>query len=200
MKVYIMKKVILPLAICLVPFTAFAASSSYSEINFDKHCQFAKQDQKEPSMGASAICTIDDKPIIHFEEGDLRQSLGFGAAKQYESFGPFNNIGKTIEWRAFQGTTFAAITRFHIENSHLGDAKSKAPVGQVLAIHRVALYPNDTTCIIGLVDALANKHANQLARDIADKHTLNFDCLVDLPKYHGKRGKFSADFMKTLPE
>ncbi|MEM7301534.1 MAG: hypothetical protein AAF468_10675 [Pseudomonadota bacterium] len=172
-----------------------AADSLYSKLDFDKHCTFEKPaSEEEEGMGASGVCRIPDFPEIHFAEGDLRHSAGFGAPKQFESFAQFNSMNNTIEWRfGSDGVAYAAIVRFFIENINPAtgavDPKRK---GQVLVIHRVASGGDKNTCVVGMVDARANENANQLARDVADGDAAIFQCGVDKAKYHGRVGKFAG--------
>jgi len=43
--------------------------------------------------------------------------------------------------------------------------------------------------VVGYIDARANKNANAIARNVADKFARNFKCGTDTPKFHGKRGE-----------
>ncbi len=176
----------------LYPYESF-----YTKLNLDRDCIFKKPaNEEEAGMGNSGVCRINDAPVIYFMEGDLRQSLGFGAPKEYQTFGPFNRMNTTIEWRIAQDRSYAAIVRFFIENSNMKTGMvDKASEGQVLVIHRVAQYHEDKTCIVGMVDAKANRNANVLARKVADELASSFDCKTDRPQYHGKRGKLAGDLM-----
>jgi hypothetical protein len=186
---------------CAISSTIGAAESSYpyesfyTKLNLDQDCIFKKPaNEEEAGMGSSGICRVKNAPVIYFMEGDLRQSLGFGAPKEYQSFGQFNHMNATIEWRIAQDRPYAAIVRFFIENSNTKTGMvDKASEGQVLVIHRVAENLEDETCIVGLVDAKANRNANVLARKVADELASSFECATDRPKYHGKRGRFAGD-------
>ena len=57
-----------------------------------------------------------------------------------------------------------------------------ATEGQVLVVTKVA---PDATCHIAYVDALANKNANELARQAADETAMEFDCANE-PRIVGK--------------
>jgi len=197
LQVFTLKPLALVMIVVLAPLSAWSAESSYSNLDFDKHCKFEKaSDDENAGPGSSAICQIGDAPAIYFEEGDLRQSAGFGAPKQYQSFGQFNRMNNVIEWRGENDNPYAAIVRFFIENMNPDTGSpDKAYLGQVLVIHRVAAHEEAGTCIVGLVDARANKNANVLARQVADDLAMSFDCNTDRPKYHGKRGKYAGDLM-----
>jgi hypothetical protein len=45
--------------------------------------------------------------------------------------------------------------------------------GRILVVTRLGV---GKVCHVGYVDARANAKANELAREIADKHARNFDC------------------------
>ena len=188
-----------PLALAIIvafaPVNAWSDESSYSKLNFDKHCKFENPaSEEEAGMGARAVCQIDDAPVIFFEDGDLRHSAGFGAQKDFQSFGQFNRMNTTIEWRSDNQGPYAAIVRWFIENmnpdSGMADKKYE---GQVLVVSRVATQPQESTCIVGMVDAKANKNANVLARKIADTVASPFNCASDRAKYYGNRGDLSGD-------
>jgi hypothetical protein len=174
---------------------SMAAESSYSKLDFDRHCTFEQpKSEEEAGMGAEGVCRIPGAPVIHFAEGDLRQSAGFGAPKLFESFGQFNRMNQTIEWRSAEGAPYAAIVRFFIENMDPATGSvEKSREGQVLVVHRVAQNPGDTTCIVGMVDARANSKANELARQLADTMAIGFRCGSDRAEYHGKVGPYAGD-------
>ena len=48
-------------------------------------------------------------------------------------------------------------------------------------------------CVVGYVDALANRNANQLARDVADTEAADFICTKDQAVFHGRRGRLSGN-------
>lgn len=180
-----------------------AAQTSYTKFDLDKDCKWNAPESMLDGLAASAICKFKNKPNMHFYEGDLRQSVSFGAEKPFESFGGFNYMNEVIEWRADNnGVIFAAINRFYVSyyDQKLGDFDPDNP-SQILMVHRVAQSPNDQSCIVGLVDARANKNANQLARQIADNLAMSFDCLTAQPQYHGQKGdNTAAHFSKPQPD
>lgn len=185
----------------LMSVMAAAADSSYTKYNLDKDCKFDDPDDDEMAgMGASAICKKAGKPDFYFSEGDLRHSVGFGAQKTFESFGVWNNMGSTVEWRSDQNGIYAAILRFYVSNYNNDTGEfDTGNQGQILMVHRVANTTADSTCVIGMIDARANKDANILARKVADTLTNSFDCALDIPQYHGIKGEHSADFMVFKP-
>ena len=103
-------------------------------------------------------------------------------------------MNTTFEWRSDNQRPYAAIVRWFIENTNPdGGIPDKKHEGQVLVISRVATHIQGSTCVVGMVDVLANKNANMLARDIADRLARSFDCSNDRALYHGNRGKLSGD-------
>lgn len=163
-------------------------TSAYTKLNYDKHCKTLE----EYELGVSAKCTGYKDYPVYFSEGDLRQMVRFGHAnpksKRWQSFGGFNNVGETIEWRLSSGTPIATILRWYIDSGEEGVSES-----QILVVSTIATHDNpENACIAGYIDARANKNANILARKIADTLALNFNCAVDKPVYHGERGKFSG--------
>lgn len=170
--------------------SASAADSAYTKINFEKTCVF----HSEYEQGASAYCSGYKGYPVHFDEGDLRQMVRFGhvakLANQWESFGQFNRINDTIEWRIKDGKPFAAILRWFIENSNSDGVPTKKFEGQVLVVSKVADHENPTSCVVGYVDARANKSANALARKLADEQAENFVCASHKPQVIGKIGPY----------
>ncbi len=169
---------------------ASAAESAYTKINFEKTCVF----HSEYEQGASAYCTGYKGYPVHFDEGDLRQMVRFGHVaslnNQWESFGQFNRINDTIEWRLRDGKPFATILRWFIENPDSDGVPSKKVEGQVLVVSKVADHENPTSCVVGYVDARANKSANVLARKLADERAESFVCASDKPQIIGKKGRY----------
>ena len=145
--------------------------SQYTDIDFDQ-CTTIEADD----MGATSACPgYKGYPVV-IGEGDLRMFVTFGikpteekAAEQ--TLGPFNHLGKKIEWRIeSDDDTFqprATIIRWFTAGDN-GEDK-----GQVLVVTQIKL---GATCQIALIDALANKNANTLARQIADEKAGSFDC------------------------
>lgn len=197
MSLIITRPTLVAIMVSFIVSTAIAQESRYTTINLDKDCVFEQPANDENAgPGSSAVCRIKGVPVIYFVEGDLRQSLGFGAPQKYQTFGQFNRMSATVEWREHQGRPFAAIMRFFIENMNPDSgAVEKSREGQVLVVHRVAQNSKDQTCIVGMVDARANKNANVIAREVADEITEDFKCGKDRPNYYGKKGQYAGDLM-----
>ena len=201
------------IAITTVALTIFAAgfasayaqnyTSAYTKLDFDRHCKIFNKHE----LGIDAKCSGYVQPgkpksqewPVYFSEGDLRQMVRFGhaqkEARQWESFGEFNQIGQTIEWRLWDGKPVAAILRWFIENTNPDTGiQDKKHQGQVLVVSTVADVDNrDNACVAGYVDARANKNANKLARQISDSLAPDFVCGIDKPKFHGARGKLAGN-------
>lgn len=176
--------------------STLAGESAYSKLDFDRHCIFEEPtSEEEAGIGAKGICQIQGFPTIYFAEGDLRQSAGFGAEKEFESFSQWNVINKTIEWRRIgpNSNYHATILRWFIENLNLETGSpDKKHKGQVLVVSKVAESEDGETCVVGMVDARANSNANAMARSIADDLVPAFRCGVDRSRYHGKVGQYAG--------
>jgi hypothetical protein len=129
---------------------------------------------------------------VRVAAGDQRVYISFGprakdepAARQ--TLASFNSEGKTIEWRierARDGKTrpFAAILRW---NTTISGDQGEIVRGQVLVVTRL---PPGGVCHVGYVDGRANPNANDLAREIADRHAREFRCTGDKPVILGEKG------------
>ena len=135
--------------------------------------------------------------------GDQRVMISFGPrAKEepaaHQTLASFNGEGKTIEWRIEKGANqkrpFAAIMRWSTTKP---DDKGDQIRGEVLVVTRL---PPGAVCHVGYVDGRANRNANELAREIADKHAREFHCRKDTAVMLGAIGPgFSepADFSEN---
>lgn len=172
-----------------------AAESVYTDLVVEKCKELVMPNPDEPGGDFMSVrCRGLGKYQVLFKEGDLRQSLHYGFVKQsiidraFESFSSFNFVKPKIEWRVDEnGTPYAAIQRFVV-----GESGNE---GQVLAISRVGQPQDEEGCPVGYVDALANRNANVLAREVADTIAASFRCGKDTPQYHGKRGPKAGDPM-----
>jgi hypothetical protein len=172
------------LATLLVATPAMAQSgftSAYTDLDIDQ-CLVLEADD----FGASWACPGYKGFPLMVQEGDLRFSLSYGFNPKANSAGfqtlpPFNNLGGKIEWRLSNAKGYwfpiATIVRYHTADSETGKDK-----GQVLVVSQIK---DGNSCHIAYVDALANKDANVLARQEADKAG-SFDCANDEPEVIGK--------------
>lgn len=172
---------------------AQALTSTYTKIDIEQSChQISKYE-----LGATFKCKGYKGIPIYFSEGDLRQSVVYGFANPeklpWQSFGEFNHISGTVEWRIHNNQPVAAIMRWFIENTNTDTGETgKEDRGQVLVVSKIIAHEGEKSCPVGYVDARANKNANILARKIADTLAADFDCTHDVAKFHGKRGKTSG--------
>ncbi len=170
-----------------------AAESVYTTLDLEKDCTFYRADEH----GASGYCQGYKGYPILFDEGDLRQMVRFGhvatISGQWESFGQFNHVNNTVEWRILENRPYAAILRRFVENSDENGNTTEAVRGQVLVVSRVADHENPTSCVVGYVDARANANANELARKLADEAARSFVCGTDRPTFKGNKGPHAGD-------
>jgi hypothetical protein len=172
-------------------------ASAYTTIDFEKGCTVVSENDEGASI-AMRCKGLDNHPV-NYAEGDLRAAVTFGEQPAgyeapWQSFGPWNRINKTIEWRLKGDQPVATILRWFIDNidPETGSADPKRE-GNVLVVSRLAGLDGKPGCMVGLVDARANPHANDIARRIADTEAEDFDCAADKPEYHGKRGPYAPD-------
>ncbi|MCO6184861.1 hypothetical protein [Rhizobium sp. L1K21] len=183
---------------------AFANSSVYTDLVFEQ-CEKVS----EYEDGVQLKCDGYEDYPVYFKEGDLREAVFFGKLSPllidegFESFGSFNHVNTKVEWRLDEdGTPVAAILRWFIENVNPETGASDEKFrGQVLVVSRVAQGDEDGLgCVVGYVDALANKDANERAREIADEEALDFACGYNEPMWWGERGEKAGQEMRYLPE
>lgn len=193
---------------------AAAAESVYTTLNFnDDSCKPVNPvvTQEEQDMGVVAVTCPGYKGYsVQFNSDDERETVHYGdpqtatTGAAWESFSPFNSIVDKVEWRIEKGVPFAAIQRFMIstgEEEPAPGSNAKGPVkGQVLVISKVGQPGQPSGCVVGLVDALANPDANDLARSTADALAPGFKCGQHKAVYHGKRGDRSADLQASFDE
>jgi len=191
-----------------------AAESAYTTLNFnDDSCKPTGEPptQEDLDLGVSSVLCPGLKGYpVQFESNDERETVHYGdpakttTGASWESFLPFNSIADTFEWRLENGIPFAAIHRFKISTGEEEPAPGsgvKGPVkGQVLVISKVGQPDGPAGCVVGLVDALSNVDANELARKVADEVAPGFKCGKDKAKYHGKRGEKAADLQTYFGE
>ncbi len=150
--------------------------------------------EKQYEAGGEALCPGIDGYDIHFGEFDLRQRTDFGPIdERWEfpgGFSGFNRTGSTVEWRLDDGKPFSATLRWFVQT--YDDETEDLAEAQMLVVSTVADPDKPEgqrkSCIVGIVDALANPDANLIARDIADSYAREFRCGADRPKLYGATG------------
>lgn len=196
-----MRRILLAASTLVALATATAASGSYSSVytklDFKNACTTISENEEGASI--TLRCAGLGEHPVNYAEGDLRAAVTFGEQPAgyeapWQSFGPWNRVSETVEWRLKNGEPVAAIQRWFIDNidPETGSADPKRE-GNVLVVSRLAGLGGKPGCMAGLVDARANPHANDIARRVADTIAETFDCTSDKPEYHGKRGPYAAD-------
>lgn len=169
------------------PAEANRVKSLYTTIDL-KLCKRIKRHRD----GSAWMCEGLAGLPVYFAEGDLRQFVSVGAEAQKrraatQTLGAFNSIFEsgstraTVEWRfdrrGERKLPYAIIVRFHTSR----DGRT----GDVLVVSKVS---DTDTCHVAYIDALANRDAIAIARQIADKQTKTFDCRRE-PRTEGATGK-----------
>jgi hypothetical protein len=177
---------------------ALANDSAYTKIPDDIGvCETLFVDDE--AGGGSWRCPGYKDYAVILAEGDLRMSVAYGelntrSLEAWQSFGIFNSIGNTVEWRLDSaGTPFATILRWKTDGIDGDGNMNEALGGQVLVVSKVGQPGNGEACVIGYVDARANGNANELARDAADQHGVSFSCATDQAPWYGIRGPFAPE-------
>jgi hypothetical protein len=182
-----MRAVLLLALLALTP-AAQAADSVYTKVNFDADCR----EEQSDDTGGSWTCKGYGDYAIKFAEGDLRQSAFYGELGPwyekgaFETFTGFNNARETIEWRMQAGVPVATIRRWHVSPG-TKDNGDPLPEAQVLVVSKVGQKGVGDACVVGYVEATANKDANEIARKVADEQAAGFRCREIKPKWHGAR-------------
>ncbi|MEP2942491.1 MAG: hypothetical protein ABJL18_11435 [Hyphomicrobiales bacterium] len=198
--------------IILLALTAYAYSgkvaSIYTKLNLDTDCMLLDGiTEEEAEQGGILRCKGYGTYPIYIKYGDLRESVHFGNLSQpfidsaWESFNVWNSANTTFEWRLKKGKPMAVIHRAFLDNidPETGGASKKLQ-GQVLVVSSVATEENKGIgCVIGLVDARANKDANTLARTIADEIEIPATCTTDGSLYRGTRGPTAGSMSRSYP-
>ena len=174
---------LLPGVVC-----AAGLKSEYTDMNANQ-CTTLDSDE----MGMVSVCPgLRGYPMM-VAEGDLRMFVSFGlnpgaekAAEQ--TLPPFNRLGARMEWlldaEDFTAPPVATILRWYTQREQAD------PEGQVLVVTQLKA---GATCHIAYVDALANKNANELARQAAEELAGNFDCEGTMPQIYGEFTAFDLE-------
>ncbi|WP_442754190.1 hypothetical protein ACNHKD_14510 [Methylocystis sp. JAN1] len=182
-----MRRLLFRLFFCLAASGAYAQdiTSAYTQIDVRKECKH-REGRVEEDYGDWRCRGYAGVPMW-FGAGDQRMYVSFGkkAADEPaagETLGPFNDFYKgTIEWRLADGKPFATIMRWSYKTP--AEIDRNTANGRMLVVTRL---PPGAVCHVGYVDARANPDANELAREIADKHARGFVCGKDRPVTLGK--------------
>jgi hypothetical protein len=177
---------ILIAATAMMALPAFAGekSSAYTKLDLAA-CRQEAPNPDDPLEGGVWWCEGYQGIPVRAAEGDLRFLISYGdnAANEpaaSQTLPNFNHVGSTIEWRLDDGRPFATILRWFTDPGDGG------PKGQYLVI--TALGGPGRVCQIGTVNALVNKDANDVAREVADNAAPDFDCTNDRVLEYGLTG------------
>ncbi|MES0812731.1 hypothetical protein ABLO27_24780 [Roseibium sp. SCPC15] len=158
-------------------------TSTYTKIRL-QDCSQTEPASKEGTFGGSWECSGFQGQKVYVAEGDLRMFVSFGPSAAREpaaaqTLPNFNTINETLEWRLRDGVAFATILRWFPTLDDSGKT------GSVLIVTQ--LDPGGAICQIARIDAQANKNANVLARNVADRLAGKHDCSRG-PLIEGKPG------------
>ncbi|EFL88081.1 hypothetical protein [Ahrensia sp. R2A130] len=126
-----------------------------------------------PGQMTATINVYDGRSYMSFGEDDVRERL----------FMSFDHPGPAMEWRLHDGVPVAMILRFKLGGLSVGGNDNVQ--GNVLVVHRLVSKAG-SSCLVGWVDASANKAANEMAREMADAAAA-FRCGTDKPHTFGER-------------
>jgi hypothetical protein len=169
-----MRKIVVLFGLCLAASAVSAGeiTSAYTKYNLDT-CKRLEASAEE-SFG-SFSCKGYAGLEIYFAEGDLSTFMAYGAngfehCSAQQTFGHFNSITPTVEWRLDNGKPFAAIQRWHV--SDLDDASKTTSWLGVTKIEKA------NSCRVAIIKGSLSQ-ANEKAREIADTLARDFDCQKD---------------------
>ena len=169
-----MRKSVPLIALCLAAVAASAGeiTSAYTKYNLDK-CKRLSSSAEE-SFG-SYSCKGYGGFEIYFAEGDLRTFMAYGAngfehCSAQQTFGHFNSITPTVEWRLEDGKPYAAIQRWIV--SDLDDASKTTSWLGVTKIEK------GNSCRVAIVEG-SLPQANDKARKAVDTLARGFNCQTD---------------------
>jgi hypothetical protein len=178
-------------AVVAAPVSVFAAESAYTDFD-PKKCRHVPGREAE-DYGEWFCKGLGGIPV-HMHAGDQRIYVSFGRNAKNEpaasqTLATFNGEGRRIEWRTEKGVPFAAIMRWSTTRT---DDRGDPVRGATLVVTRLG---TGGVCHVGYVDGQANRNANVLAREIADRHARKFVCDKDKPIVLGAQGpSFSGPY------
>jgi hypothetical protein len=169
-------------ALFAAPVSVFAASSAYTDFDLKKCRHVSGEDVEDYGEW---FCRGYRGISIYMNAGDQRIYVSYGNNAKNEpaasqTLASFNGEGSKIEWRIENGKPFATIMRWR---TTVTNEKRDSVRGSVLVVTKLS----GGVCHVGYVDG-ANKDANALARQIADKHARVFSCGKDKPIVLGEQG------------
>ncbi len=173
------------------PLYALANESAYTDFD-TKKCRHTLG--REAEDYGEWHCKGYGGIAVFMSAGDQRIYVSYGKNARDEpaasqTLASFNGEGSRIEWRMEKGKPFATIMRWSTTKT---DEKGDPARGSTLVVTRLG---EGGVCHVGYVDGRANKNADELAREIADKHARSFVCGKDKPIVLGEqRPDFSGSY------
>jgi len=162
-----------------------------------KSCKMVAQSKPGDGDWATWSCPGTAGLVVRMTEDDLRMTISVGrnlkAAEQEpaasQTFGPFNQVIDTLEWRSPKGgAPFATIQRWMLSDSENEQPNGRPTQVGLLVVTRLAPGP---VCHVAYIDVKANADPNVLARQAADEKARNFDC-KNKPLVIGERARAIA--------
>jgi hypothetical protein len=139
----------------------------------------------EPNDGVVFECKGHGNQVVSFVEGDLRSMVSYGTesgdhCSRTQTFGGFNGVGKTIEWRLKDGTAIATIFRWTVSY----DPEDSSKTREWLVVTKLEA---ENSCHMAYVEG-AYPNANAVAQKLVDGLAEGFSCAVGKPIFVAKIG------------
>jgi hypothetical protein len=171
-------------------------TSVETQLDLDAGCVFggvatARAHRSCQGLGGYGVAFASEEGRVSLFFGHLGAWYLEGA---WESFEAENAVSSTIEWRLVDGEPIAAIQRWRVFH----DADDPEKTGEMLVVSKVGQPGIGEACVTAYVDAKANDRALDMARELADTLTSDFQCRVDDPVYHGEEGLLSGFPVRTF--
>ncbi len=172
------------------------AETRFTELVGGK-CRFISED-KETREDAVKRCPGHGDLTLETLASHTRTFLSFRFSPKQRADNVVEgwSLGRTVEWRGLKGNKgfepYAAIVRVLMKDP---EAATRRPDGEVLAVIRVEAREAQA-CVMAVVDARANKAANRLAGETADRMGPTFLCGSDKPALVGARSRWTDAVMK----
>ncbi|MBC8038554.1 MAG: hypothetical protein H7X89_15190 [Rhizobiales bacterium] len=172
--------------------TAGEITHAYTTYDIGKCTRTAAE--AEESFGAFT-CPGYKGYDIYWAEGDLRTFVAYGRngfehCSAQQTFGRFNTINTTVEWRLESGKPFAAIQRWNVSDND-DNTKIKSWLG-------VTRIENGNSCRVALVEGSLPR-ANAKAREAADRMARDFNCQTGLVEVIGATPMQAENLMSGTP-
>ncbi|KFB08582.1 hypothetical protein [Nitratireductor basaltis] len=159
-------------------------SSVYTDLDAEQNCVVYDQAPDGEGDWSQLLCEGYKGYPVFLSYSDARESVFYGIPPEgedqpvWESFTPFNSVGKKVEWRlmSYGGKTIplATIHRWTV----VSDLDEEM---EVLVVEKVGQPQAREGCAVGYVAATGNENANEAARRIADNQVFDFACGADQP-------------------